>query len=84
MNKAIIERNEILKDFDLPWYTKDDLIDLLEKYPNLFDMPAEELKKLFSEIYFEAQYHSEKANRLENDADAIEKYYKAKYSEEHE
>lgn len=70
---------ERLKDFDLSWYIKEDLIDLLEDYPDLFELPADGLKGLFNSKYFEAQYHTERANRLENDASAIEKYYKAKY-----
>lgn len=45
---------ERLKDFDLPWYVKDDLIDLLEKYPNLFEMSEVELKQLFNDKYSDA------------------------------
>jgi hypothetical protein len=70
---------ERLKDFDLHKWTKEDLIDLLEDYPNLFEMSAEELQNLIRDKYWDAQYHTERANRLENDASAIEKYYKAKY-----
>lgn len=70
---------ERLKDFDLHWYIKDDLIDLLEDYPNLFEMSAEDLKALVYSKYSDAQYHTERANRLENDASAIEKYLKAKF-----
>lgn len=70
---------ERLKDFDLPWYVKDDLIDLLEKHPNLFEMSESELKQLFGDKYFDAQYHSERACVIENEADAIRKYCNAKY-----
>ena len=73
---------ERLKDLDLHWYTKEDLIDLLEDYPNLFEMSVEELKELVRDKYSDAQYHVSCAARLENDASAIEKYYKAKYGEE--
>ena len=70
---------ERLKDFDLHWYVKEDLIDLLEDYPDLLEMSAEELNALIYSKYSDAQYHAERANRLENDASAIEKYYKAKF-----
>ena len=80
--KEIEERIEILKDIDLPWYIKDDLIDLLEDYPDLFEMSAEDLKTLVYSKYSDAKYHTERAARLENDASAIEKYCKAKYKEE--
>ena len=75
---------ERLKDYDLPWYIKDDLIDLLEQFPNLFEMSAEHLKGVLKEKNFAAQYHNERACVLENEALAVEKYYKAKYGEEHE
>lgn len=75
---------ERLKDFDLPWYTKLDLIDLLEEYPNLFEMPAEELRKLVREKYWTAEGYFDRGNRLESDAAAIEKYCNTKYGEEHE
>lgn len=70
---------ERLKDFDLHWYIKEDLIDLLEDYPDLFEMSTEDLKTLIYSKYSDAQYHIEQAARLENDASAIEKYYKAKF-----
>lgn len=79
----IIEKpEEQLKDFDLPWYTKDDLICLLEDYPNLFEMSKDELKQIIRDKYSDAQYHSERANLLECEALAIEKYCEAKYGKE--
>ncbi len=75
---------ERLKDYDLPWYTKSDLIDLLEEHPKLFEMTAEELKKLVREKYWTAEGYFDRGNRLESDAAAIDKYCKAKYGEEHE
>ena len=71
-----------LKDIDLPWYIKDDLIDLLEDYPNLFEMSKEELLQLSAEKYCNANYLESRAVRLENEAGAIEKYCAAKYGEE--
>lgn len=71
---------ERLKDFDLPWYVKDDLVCLLEKHPNLFEMSEKELKQLFSDKYLDAQYHSERSCTIENEADAIRKYCNVKYA----
>ena len=75
---------ERLKDYDLHKWTKEDLIDLLEEYPNLFEMTAEELKKIVQDKYWTAQGYFDRGNRLESDAAAIEKYCKAKYGEEKE
>lgn len=74
---------ERLKNFDLSWHVKLDLIDLLEQYPNLFEMSSDELKQLFNDKYFEAQYHSERACVIENEADAIKKYYNIKYEQDY-
>ena len=68
-----------LKNIDLPWYVKDDLIDLLEKHPSLFEMSELELKELFNDKYLDAQYHAERANVLENEADVVRKYCNVKY-----
>ena len=84
MNKEIQERIQILNDIELPWYIKDDLIDLLEDYPDLFKMSASALTELARGLWSEADGYSSKAARLENDAPAIEKYCKAKYGEEQE
>lgn len=73
---------ERLKDLDLPWYIKDDLIDLLEEYPNLFDMTKEELSKLIDEQYRTSTALISKACKFENMANAIEKYCNAKYGTE--
>ena len=70
---------ERLKDFDLPWYIKDDLICLLEKYPNLLTMTEPQLKAVSRDLWFDAQYHTEKACLRENEAGVIDKFCKAKY-----
>ena len=75
---------ERLKDYDLSWYTKLDLIDLLEEYPNLFEMSAEELRKIVRDKYWIAEGYFDRGNRLESDAAAIEKYCNVKYGEKHE
>lgn len=71
---------ERLKDFDLPWYIKDDLIDLLEEYPDLFEMSASALKELACSLWAEADGYNSKAARLENEASAIDKYCNVKYA----
>lgn len=71
---------ERLKEFNLSRYVKEDLVDLLEKHPNLFEMSEAELKQLFSDKYVDAQYHSERACVTENEADAIRKYCNVKYA----
>ena len=73
---------ERLKDFDLPWYIKDDLIDLLEEYPNLFEMSKEELSQLINDKYSTSTALISKACMFENMANAIEKYCNAKYGTE--
>ena len=70
---------ERLKDLELPWYVKDDLINLLEKHSNLFEMSEVELKQLFIDKYSDAQYHYERTCVIENEADAIRKYCNVKY-----
>jgi hypothetical protein len=65
---------ERLKELNLSAWTKEDLIDLLEDYPTLFEMTDGELNKLSRERYQEAQGLIDQANRLESDADAIVKY----------
>ncbi len=75
---------ERLKNYDLHKWTKEDLIDLLEEHPSLFEMTAEELKKLAQDKYWTAQGYFDRGNRLESDAAAIEKYCNAKYGEEHD
>lgn len=65
---------ERLKDFNLSAWTKEELTDILEDYPTLFEMTNGELNKLSRDMYQEAQGLIEQANRLESKADAIVKY----------
>ena len=73
---------ERLKDFDLHKWVKIGLIELLEQYPNLFEMSKEELNQIAKEKCLDAQYHVERANVLEDDALVIERYCEAKYGKE--
>lgn len=68
-----------LAEYDLTPWTKDELIDLLEEYPTLFEMSEAELNKLARDRYNTAQGYVDRANRLENEADAIVKYSLEKY-----
>lgn len=65
---------ERLKGFNLSAWTKEELIDLLEDFPTLFEMLDGELNKLVQDKYREAQGLIDRANKLESDADAIAKY----------
>lgn len=63
-------------ELNLTWWQEEDLEDLLEDYPNLLEMSAEELNKLVRQLYWEANGLVEQANRLESKADAIKTYLK--------
>lgn len=69
-----------LVKFNLSPWVKADLIDLLEDYPNLFDMSKEELQKIAADKYATARGYIDRANRLESDADAISKYCEVKFA----
>lgn len=69
-----------LAKLSLSKWVKADLVDLLEEYPNLFDMSKEELQKIAADKYATARGYIDMANRLENDADAISKYCEVKFA----
>lgn len=73
---VILER---LKNYNLSWYVKDDLVNLLEEYPDLFEMSEGELIALHYEMYREAAHLFDRGNRLESDGDAIKKLCEAKF-----
>lgn len=64
-------------DLDLPWYIKDDLRDLEKKYPGIFDKTPEELDKIASNFYWEAENAYAEANRIESQGDYLRAYLKA-------
>lgn len=64
-------------ELGLHWWEEEDLEDLLEEYPNLLDMTDEELHKMASQLYWEANGLVEQANRLEAKADTIRSYLRA-------
>lgn len=70
---------ERFAEYDLTPWTKDELVDLLDEYPNLLTMSEGDLQKLARERYNTAQGYIDKANRLENEADAIIKFCMEKH-----
>ena len=51
---------------DLEWWEKDDIDSLLEEYPEIKNMSRNELDKLKSKLYWEAQGLIEESNRIES------------------
>lgn len=70
---------ERFAEYNLTPWIKDELVDLLDEYPNLLTMSESELQKITRERYNTAQGYIDKANRLENEADAIIKFCMEKY-----
>lgn len=70
-----------MKNFDnlcLSKWAQDELIDLSETYPNLFEESLDELNKLAEALEWDAQGYIDKANWLENAASVLRKYIRAK------
>lgn len=64
-------------ELDLKWWEEEDLEDLCEEYPNLESMSVEELNKLATSLYWEAQHLIDRANSIESKADTIRMYIRA-------
>lgn len=60
-------------ELNLKWYEEDDLEVLEEEY-HISEKSIEELKKLSSELYWEAQGLYARVTDLESQADAINEY----------
>ena len=54
----------------------DDIMEMLEEHPEYKSMSDEELKKKIQELYWEASSLFDQANRVESDANTIERYIK--------
>ena len=67
---AILEKINFDKT-NLTKWKKDDLIDLLDDYPNLLEKSDEELETLSTNLYFKAQDLYERTNWIEQDAENI-------------
>ena len=55
-------------------WQKEDLEDLLEKYPDLDSMTDEELDHLFRKLYWDAQGLYDQVTRMESEAENIKLY----------
>ena len=60
-------------ELDLYWWEEEDLEDLESEF-HLTEKTTEELNKLATKLYWEAQGLIDQANRLESKADTIRRY----------
>lgn len=67
-------RSEIESMNFIRWWQKEDLLDLLEKYPEIELATCEQLENFKQEKYREAQGLIEEAERIEAEADTIQLY----------
>ena len=63
-------------ELNIHWWEEEDLEDLEEEY-HISELSFQELDKLATSLYWEAQGYIETANRLESKADAIRSYIRA-------
>lgn len=63
-----------MESMNLTWWQKKDLLDLLEKYPEIELATREQLEKFKQEKYLEAQGLIEEAERIEAEGDVIQLY----------
>ena len=70
----VMTRNEIESMNFTQWWKKEDLLDLLEKYPEIELTTRKQLEKFKQEKYWEAQGLIEEAERIEAEADTIQLY----------
>ena len=66
-----------LDKLNLTNWQKEDIIDLLDEYPNFFDMDSNTLNEISKKLYREAQSFIDKAMSIECKADTIKIYLKA-------
>lgn len=63
-----------MESTNLTWWQKEDLLDLLWKYPEIELATREQLEKFKQEKYWEAQGLIEEAERIEAEGDVIQLY----------
>lgn len=63
-----------MESMNLTWWQKEDLLDFLEKYPEIELATREQLEKFKQEKYWEAQGLIEEAERIEAEGDVIQLY----------
>jgi hypothetical protein len=69
----VMTRKE-MESMNLTWWQKEDLFDLLGKYPEIELATREQLEKFKQEKYWEAQGLIEEAERIEAEGDVIQLY----------
>lgn len=68
---------ERLNGLLLTQWEREDIMDLLEDYPDFFEMDPNKLKEISKELYREAQSYIETGSSIEYKADTITTYLKA-------
>ena len=63
-----------MESMNLTWWQKEDLLDILRKYPGIELATREQLEKFKQEKYLEAQGLIEEAERIEAEGDVIQLY----------
>lgn len=63
-----------MESMNLTWWQKEDLLDLLRKYPEIELATREQLEKFKQDKYWEAQGLIEEAGRIEAEGDVIQLY----------
>lgn len=63
-----------MESMNLTWWQKENLLDLLRKYPEIELATREQLEKFKQEKYWEAQGLIEEAERIEAEGDVIQLY----------
>ena len=63
-------------ELNLHWWEEEELEDLEEEY-HISKLSLQELDKLATSLYWEAQGYIETANRLESKSDSIRSYIRA-------
>ena len=63
-----------MESTNITWWQKEDLLDLLRKYPEIELATREQLEKFKQERYWEAQGLIEEAERIEAEGDVIQLY----------
>ena len=63
-----------MESTNITWWQKEDLLDLLRKYPEIELATREQLEKFKQEKYWEAQGLIEEAGRIEAEGDVIQLY----------
>lgn len=66
--------SERFANLDLPWYIKEDLEDLEGEYPDLFNKTPEEIEKIATDFYREAERMYATASVIKNKANCLRKY----------